>query len=236
MCAVTKEDLEQYVANYTSFNDWLMRQRYELLCRYFVGDACLEFGSATGEGTAYLLEHFDTVVAVDGSQKAIDDLTARFPTEKLEAVCSYFEEFETDRRFDTIVLAHVLEHVDNPGEILSVARRFLTPAGVLIVDVPNAMSLHRQIGVEMGLLGKVTDLNEGDVSIGHKRVYTPEAFRQEILDADLAITHFGGVFLKILSNAQSEVTFDAKQLAALVTIGERYPEIAAEIYAIATLP
>lgn len=232
----THEDLDKYVASYTGFNDWLMRQRYQLLRRFFVGDTCLEFGPATGEGTAYLLDHFDSVVAVDGSQQAVDQLDKRYRTAKLSAVCSRFEDFHSATPFDTVVLAHVLEHVDTPHETLQIAKRLLAPGGVLIVDVPNAMSLHRQIGVEMGLLGKVTDLNETDHSLGHKRVYTPDTFRQEILDAGLRIVHFGGVFLKVLSNAQSEVTFSADQLAAMVTIGERYPDIAAEIYAIATLP
>jgi 2-polyprenyl-3-methyl-5-hydroxy-6-metoxy-1,4-benzoquinol methylase len=231
-----RENLDQYVTNYTDFNDWLMRQRYALLRRHFHGTTCLEFGSATGEGTAFLLEHFESVVAVDGSEQAVTGLRERFPTERLEVVCSYFEEFDADCRFDTIVLAHVLEHVEDPHTVLMVARRLLAPDGVLIIDVPNGMSLHRQIGVEMGLLERVTDLNEGDISIGHKRVYTPEAFRQQIKDADLRLVHFGGVFLKVLSNAQAERTFDDRQLAALLAIGERYPDIAAEMYVIASLP
>ena len=227
------ENLDSYVANYTDFNDWLIRQRYALLTRYFRGRSCLEFGPANGEGTAYLLEHFDRVVAVEGSQQAADNLEKRFDRSKLTVVCSYFERLDLPETFDTVVLAHILEHVDNPAEVLTVARRYVAPGGVMIVDVPNAMSLHRQIGVEMGLLGAVTDLNEGDLSIGHKRVYTPEAFRAEIEAAGLAIDRFGGVFIKVLSNAQSAATFDDKQLAALLEIGERYPEIAAEMYVIA---
>lgn len=231
-----KEDLDQYMTNYTDFNDRLIRARYDHLEQYFRGDNCLELGPANGEGTAYLVKHFKRVVAVDGSQQAIDDLKKRFPEPNLELVCSYFEDFKMDEKFSTIVLAHILEHVDNPGEILAVAKRFLKPDGIMIVDVPNAMSLHRQIGVEMGLLKEVTELNEGDHSIGHKRVYTPEAFKKEIEDAGLHIDRFGGVFIKILSNAQSEKTFDEKQISALLTIGERYPEIAAEQYVIASLP
>jgi 2-polyprenyl-3-methyl-5-hydroxy-6-metoxy-1,4-benzoquinol methylase len=233
---MAKENLDSYVANYTNFNDWLIRQRYELLKRYFKGGTCLELGPANGEGTAYLLDNFARVVAVDGSQQAIDDLKKRFPTGKLECICSYFEDLAIGEKFDTIVLAHILEHVDNPDGILQVAKKFLKPDGIMIVDVPNGMSLHRQIGVEMGLLEKVTDLNEGDLSIGHKRVYTPEVFQKQITDAGLEIDRFGGVFIKILSNAQSEKTFDEKQLAALLTIGERYPDIAAEMYVIARLP
>jgi 2-polyprenyl-3-methyl-5-hydroxy-6-metoxy-1,4-benzoquinol methylase len=232
---MTSEDLDRYIPNYTDFNDWLIRQRYELLKRYFHGTSCLEFGPATGEGTAYLLEHFPTVVAVDGSQQAVDNLTKRFPGDNLRAVCAYFEQVELGRTFDTVVLAHVLEHVANPHEVLLAARRFLAPDGVMIVDVPNGMSLHRQIGVEMGLLGAVTDLHEGDLSIGHRRVYTPADFQQEIRDAGLAVDRFGGVFIKILSNAQSATTFSDDQLRALLVIGERYPEIAAEMYVVAKL-
>lgn len=76
------EDLDRYVAGYTDFNDWLMRQRYQLLRTYFTGTTCLEFGSATGEGTAFLLDRFEHVVAVDGSRHAIDQLQRRFPTDQ----------------------------------------------------------------------------------------------------------------------------------------------------------
>jgi 2-polyprenyl-3-methyl-5-hydroxy-6-metoxy-1,4-benzoquinol methylase len=227
------EDLDQYVGSYTDFNDWLICQRYELLKRHFTGSTCLELGPANGEGTQFLLEHFDSVVAVEGSQQAAESLQKRFPGERLRVICSFFEQLAIDETFDTVVLAHVLEHVDDPGHVLAVARRHVAPGGVLIVDVPNAMSLHRQIGVEMGLLGAVTDLHEGDLSIGHKRVYTPEAFRAEVERAGLAIERFGGVFIKVLSNAQSPRAFDDAQLRALLTIGERYPEIAAEMYVIA---
>jgi 2-polyprenyl-3-methyl-5-hydroxy-6-metoxy-1,4-benzoquinol methylase len=231
-----EEDLNGYLPNYTSFNDRCIRKRYELLEKYFVGTTCLELGPANGEGTTYLLDHFSKVVAVDGSQQAIDDLKERFPTDdKLETVCSYFEELELDEKFDTIVLAHVLEHVDNPNEILVVAKKFLKPEGVLIVDVPNALSLHRQIGVEMGLLKEVTELNEGDLSIGHKRVYTPEVFKKEVEAAGLKIARYGGVYIKILSNAQSETVLNDEQLDALHVVGERYPEIAAEQYVVAQL-
>jgi 2-polyprenyl-3-methyl-5-hydroxy-6-metoxy-1,4-benzoquinol methylase len=233
---MSDEDLNSYLPNYTEFNDWLIRQRYELLKRHFVGESCLELGPATGEGTEYLVHHFRDVVAVDGSQAVVDNLSARFGSDRLTAVCAYFEELELDRRFDTVVLAHVLEHVDDPHGLLLIAKRFLKPSGVMIIDVPNGMSLHRQIGVEMGLLGAVTDLHEGDLSIGHKRVYTPETFVKEVEGAGLTVAHFGGVFIKILSNKQSAEVFDDRQLQALLTVGERYPEIAAEIYVTARIP
>ncbi len=233
---MTDTNLDQYRANYTDFNDWLIARRYELLRKHFFGASCLELGPATGQGTAFLLDHFPEVVAVDGSQVVVDDLTARFGDRGLSVVRSYFEDLDLGRTFDTVVLAHILEHVDDPQPVLAVARRHLAPGGVMIIDVPNGMSLHRQLGKEMGLLAEVTDLHEGDLSIGHQRVYTPETFRQEIAAGGLDVEHFGGVFIKILSNAQTQATFSEDQLQALLTVGERYPEIAAEIYVVARPP
>ena len=89
--------------------------------------------------------------------------------------------------------------------------------------------------ISHAMLGAVTELHEGDLSIGHRRVYTPADFQQEIRDAGLAVDRFGGVFIKILSNAQSATTFSDDQLRALLVIGERYPAIAAEMYVVAKL-
>ena len=179
------------------------------------------------------MEHFGHVVSVDGSGTVVRQLRERFAGHDLVAVESYFEDLALPERFDTVVLAHVLEHVEDPQAVLAVGRRHLAPGGVMIVDVPNGMSLHRQIGVALGLLGTETDLHEGDLSIGHRRVYRPDDFREEIVRAGLTIESFGGVFLKILSNAQTQATFTDEQLAALVAVGERYPEIAAEMYVVA---
>jgi 2-polyprenyl-3-methyl-5-hydroxy-6-metoxy-1,4-benzoquinol methylase len=228
------EDLDLYLSNYTNFNDWLIRHRYEHLKQFFKGKTCLELGPAHGEGTEYLLKYFDEVMAVDGSAAMIKTLEKRFSNPKLQTLCAYFEDFKLPKKYDTVVLAHILEHVDDPQTVLAHAKKYLKPGGVMIVDVPNGLSLHRQVGVKMGMLDKVTDLNEADLSIGHKRVYTPQTFQEEFKKAGLKIVEFGGMFTKILSNSQTEKVFDENQLQALMAVGIDNPEIAAEIFVVAT--
>jgi hypothetical protein len=46
---------------------------------------------------------------------------------------------------------------------------------------------------------------------------------------------FGGYWLKPLSNAQLEAHWTPEMLEAYMQVGERYPDIAAEIYVIAGL-
>jgi 2-polyprenyl-3-methyl-5-hydroxy-6-metoxy-1,4-benzoquinol methylase len=181
--------------------------------------------------TGALAEAFPHLTLVDGAERFCVDLRQRFP--KAHVVHSLFEQFETAERFDTIVLGHVLEHVASPPQLLRHVARFLAPGGVICSAVPNARSLHRQAAVVMGLLAHEDSLNEVDLHHGHRRVYYPETFRSDFVDAGLRIVHFGGYWMKPLSNAQIEQTWTPEMLEAFMQLGERYPDIAAENYVIA---
>lgn len=85
----------------------------------------LELGPAEGVMTELLAPHFDRMTLVDGSEQFCKSLQGRFP--KATVVHSLFEEFSTAESFDTIVLGHVLEHVDNTVELLAIARKLLRP-------------------------------------------------------------------------------------------------------------
>jgi 2-polyprenyl-3-methyl-5-hydroxy-6-metoxy-1,4-benzoquinol methylase len=234
----TVESLDKYnFSSYSGFNAQLIRWRYEMLAQHFHGRSCLELGSSDGQGTEFLLKHFAAVTAVDGSSKAIRSLRSRYSGHPgLTAVESLFEELALSERFDTVVAGHILEHVDNPSAVLRVARDHLAPDGVLIADVPNGRSIHRQLGVKLGMLEQVTDLNDADRSIGHQRVYTLATLQSDVEGAGLVVTDTGGVFLKVLSNAQIEDLFSPELQRGFLELGSDLPELAAEIYVVARRP
>src|SRR3546814_2364001 len=127
------------------------------------------------------------------------------------------------KAFDNIILGHVLEHVQDPVDVLSQAREWLTPkTGRLFAAVPNARSLHRQAAVLMGLLPVEDALNESDLYQGHRRVYTPETFRNAFRTAGLEIEIFGGYWMKPISSGQIEKTWTPAMLAAFMTLGGWY--------------
>lgn len=47
--------------------------------------------------------------------------------------------------YEVVVLNHVLEHVENPRELLAEVRRVLADDGLLVVGVPNVASLMRSL-------------------------------------------------------------------------------------------
>ena len=213
-------------------NEATIRHSAAILRRHWRGRSALELGPAEGVMTDYLAADFPDLTLVEGAEAFCDPLRRRFPKARVHN--ALFEDWETADRFDTIVISHVLEHVATPSEILVKVREWLAPGGQLFACVPNARSLHRQAAVIMGLLPEERALNDTDLHHGHRRVFDPESFRAAFTGAGMTIVAFGGYWLKPLSNAQLEETWSPSMLDAFMRLGERYPDIAAEIYVIAT--
>lgn len=213
-------------------NGFSVRYCGRLFARFWRGDSCLELGPAEGVMTEVLAARFERLVLVDGSAQFCDALAERHPNADVN--CSLFEEWDTEERFDTIVIGHVLEHVDDPRALLAQARGWLAPGGVLLAAVPNARSLHRQAAVMLGMLEDEHALNESDRHHGHRRVYDPESLRADVRAAGLSLDVFGGYWLKPLSNAQLDRDWTPEMMEAFMALGERYPDVSAEIYVVAT--
>lgn len=208
---------------------------FRILQRHLVGATLLEMGPAEGTMSELLARTGKRLTLVEGSELFCDDLRKRLP--KTDIINSLFEDFTPDAgvTFDNIILGHVLEHVRDPVEILSRAKHWLSPGGRIFAAVPNARSLHRQAAVIMGLLPSEDALNDMDIHHGHRRVFTPESFRNIFYKAGLNIDMFGGYWLKPVSNAQIERDWSQEMLEAFMQLGERYPDVAGEIYILASL-
>lgn len=207
---------------------------FRILKRHLRGGTVLELGPAEGVMTQLLYESGMSLTLVEGSAHFCDSLRQRFPSATV--VHALFEDYEPTARFDNIVMGHVLEHVADPLDIVNKCRHWLNPGGRIFAAVPNARSLHRQAAVLMGLLPQEDALNDMDRHHGHRRVFNPESFRALFIQAGLRIDIFGGYWIKPLSNRQIESHWTPAMVEAFMQLGERYPDIAAEIYVLASDP
>lgn len=158
---------------------------------------------ACGDGTIarHFADHYERVVGVDASSHHLDKAVAAVHGATFHE--SLIEDFSTDERFDGVFLICLLEHVEDPKAILQKAASFLKAGGRLVVFVPNANAVNRHIAVEMGTLEALTELSPFDVEIaGHRRSYTLETLRAQVVDAGLQVSRTGGVFYKMLSTPQ----------------------------------
>lgn len=198
------------------------------------GDACsiLELGLGHGFTTNIFSDNFQRHVVLEGSPAVIQNFREKFPECSAQIVQTYFEEFDTEERFDVIVMGFILEHVDNPFEIIDRYKQFLAPGGKMFLAVPNAEVLNRRLGHLAGMLGNLETLSENDLLLGHKRYYTVATLSAEIDRAGYQIDKMEGIYMKPFTTGQMvSLHLDKKVIRALCEVGVDYPELSCGILA-----
>lgn len=215
------------------FTPRLIACRARLLNQLIPPGDVLDLGCADGLLTAALAGHHRSVVAVDASPIRVERTRAVTAGMPVEVMQGYFEEIETHRRFDAVIMACILEHLDDPVALLRRCAGWLRPGGVVASVVPHGRSLHRRAGVHMGMLPDLDALGEADDALDHKRTYTIEMLRGEYEQAGLRVTATGGILLKPLPNSKMAQQ-DPRLIDAWEALGRELPDLAAEIYALGT--
>ena len=194
--------------------------------------AMLELGLGHGLTTDRFSRHFARHLVLDGSRSVIEQFRAQFPDSRADVRETYFEDFDTDERFDVIVMGFVLEHVDDPLAILRAFRRFLRPGGRCFVAVPNAESLHRRLGQAAGFLDDLMTLGKGDLALGHVRLYSTDTLHRALREAGYEPVRTEGIFLKPFTTAQLQaLRLDPGILEAMCKVGIAYPELSCSLLA-----
>jgi len=191
----------------------------------------LELGPAEGHMTKQILKISDNLTVMEASELYIIILKNRFP--KINTIYSLFEKAELEEKFDVILILHVLEHVVNPVDLLRKAKNWLKKDGIIIITVPNANSLHRMLGVEMGILDEVHELSESDRLIGHRRVFDFDLLEKDIVNSGLKVKIKKGIFLKPFANTQM-ASLNKNQIEGLLKLGDKFTDNCAELMFVCT--
>lgn len=203
-----------------------------IIKRHLVGKTILEVGPANGNITRGLGDGFEFTL-VDPSETLCEKLRQSFP--RANVVSNLVEEFTPSQHFDNILLCHMLDHIRDPQNVVRLAASWLKPGGKIIAIAPNSESLHRQAAVQMGVLPAANAFSERDQIQGKRKIFNRREFGQLFSNAGLKIDFFGGYWLKPLSNRQIEEQWTPEMINAFFALGERYPEIAAEMCLVASL-
>ena len=186
----------------------------------------LELGIGHGFTTNRFSKYFSRHVVIDGSASVIEQFRNHYPDCRAEVVQSYFEDFDTEERFDVIVMGFVLEHVADPGLVLQRFKKFLSPGGRCFVAVPNGESLHRRLGHAAGLLDDLMKLGRCDLELGHQRQYSLDSLSDQLREAGYRAVRKEGIFLKPLTTSQLQsLQLDENIIQAMCTVGIDYPEL-----------
>ncbi|MBN1870832.1 MAG: class I SAM-dependent methyltransferase [Candidatus Omnitrophica bacterium] len=210
----------------------LLSQRLQLLSKN-EQPMILEIGVGTGDVTLMLAKQFKHVTCVDMEEdncQAVSDRLKPSGLNHVEFVCSTIEAASLPKKsYQHIIMQNILEHLKDPVEVLKVVKNYLKPDGRIHLSVPLANSLHRWLGVELGMIPSTETLAESDIQYGHYRVYVPQLLRDHIQSAGYTVAFEKLFYLKPLTTAV--LTPLSREIhEALFRLGERFHEFASYIY------
>ena len=216
------------------FDNQIILERYpkQVLKNYLGRGALLELGLGHGFSAQAFSGHFDSHTVIEGSLKVIEQHRELLETHRIDIINSFFEEFETDKRYDLIVAGFVLEHVENPSFIISKYLKFLNEHGMLIVAVPNSGSLNRRVGFYSGLLSDLNLLSEHDKKLGHLRYFDHKSLLELIETAEGQVVFVEGIFLKVATSIQLQMlNLENSILDGYCQLAVDYPELSCALLA-----
>jgi len=110
----------------------------------------LDVGCGTGHASEYVLNCGCDVVGIDYSRQRIlhaNMMDGLFIPADINIILPYFGE----NLFDFIMLFEVLEHLENPNEVLKQCRRILNPDGLIFGSLPINSHYEAHLQVYSGI-------------------------------------------------------------------------------------
>ena len=202
---------------------------------FFRPGSLLELGSFKGDFTDRLLPWFHDITCVEASDVAIGEARLRFG-DKVGFVNGMFESVVLPKRYDNIVLTHVLEHLDDPVLVLKrINDEWLADGGRLFLVCPNANAPSRQIAVKMGLITHNCAITPAEAAHGHRCTYTLDTLERDAVAGGLAVVHRSGIFFKALANFQWDRLLQTdiispEYLDGCYKLGQQYPDLCSSVF------
>ncbi len=202
---------------------------------FFRPGSLLELGSFKGDFTRRFLQLFDDVTCVEASEEAIVEAKSKLGNSPM-FVHSLFETVTLPKRYDNIVLTHVLKHIDDPVRVLKrVNDEWLVDGGRFFLVCPNANAPSRQIAVKMGLISHNSAVTPAEAEHGHRCTYTLDTLERDAVLAGLKVVHRSGIFFKALANFQWDRLLQTdiiskEYLDGCYKLGQQYPDLCSSIF------
>jgi len=156
------EDLERIEET-----DFWSKVKVGLILGLVEGKTVLDVGCGSGRLSKTLLEKGYSVVAIDSDLKAVEIAKKK----GIPAFVSDFGDWQTEEKFDCIILGDVLEHIEDDKSAMRKVHQMLTPNGCIAVNVPAYQVL----------------FGKHDIALGHKRRYSNKELKTKLKESGFKI-------------------------------------------------
>ena len=140
--------------------------------------------------------------------------------------------------FDLIILSSVLHEIPNYRVVLQKISLLLEPGGSLLIVVPNAESIHRQIGVNMGIISDLFQLSTTQSKMQQGVVFSIDTLTNLVADANFEILSCDTSFVKPLTHNQMHERINSgiisnEDLDSLYKLSKLFEPFGSEIFLVA---
>jgi N-acetylglutamate synthase-like GNAT family acetyltransferase len=228
------QDTSDHKYAYNFDFDVIHHYMIESFKNHFVEGNCLELGSFKGDFTKRLIPYFNDITCVEASDEAIEICKQKLD-HNITYFNSLFETVELPKKYDNIVLTHVLEHIDDPvGLLARIKNEWLSEKGKLFLVCPNANAPSRQIAVKMGLITHNSAITSAEAEHGHRITYSLDTLERDAKAGGLNVIYRSGIFFKALANFQWDQLLNTdiinkEYLDGCYQLGQQYPDLCSSI-------
>jgi len=212
------------------FDYYYKKFHFQEISKNIVGKQVLELGCSTGLST-FLLSQLDIyLTVVEGSKINIEKSNENFEFNKnVKFINTLWEDFESKEKFTDILLVDSFQLLENKKQLLKKYQNLLTAEGRFHLIFPNSNSLHRQIGVEMGLIESLTEQSDMDKLVNSNQTLDWNSSRNLLTNFEFEIEKEIPILLKPLDN-KSMLTLAEDQINAYFLIAKKYKDICSHMY------
>lgn len=238
------EKYEMHYSNDYGFESVMVkaRQRYIVeLIRELKPTTVVEVGC----GVDQLFDHVsdcDSIekwVIVEPAKSFVEKAKEHFLDEqRVDIIQGFVEDVARDHGgriagCDLCIVSGLLHEVEKPLDILLSIKSFLSPTSMIHVNVPNALSMHRQMALHMNLIDSVYDFSNRNATLMQRSVFDMKSLKDLMAQAGFDSQASGGYLIKPFTHKQMEEVLDSLGsgiIEGLWNLGVSYPELASEIY------
>jgi 2-polyprenyl-3-methyl-5-hydroxy-6-metoxy-1,4-benzoquinol methylase len=180
----------------------------------------------------------DWVIVEPAPQYVMQASLVAAPDQRVNVIEGYLENSSKELSrlkpslFDAVILSSLIHETSEPATILATAWMHLKPEGMVLVSVPNALSFHRLLAVELGLITSPDTITERNLLLGQPVVYTSSMLQDLMTKAGFVNLALEGYLFKPFTHKQMESLMPLLgegAVAALDKLGRKFPDNAAEI-------
>lgn len=114
----------------------------------------LDLGCGSGDVSNIIAEKARAVVGIDHDETTIKTASEKYQKNNLAFVCADARTYltESDKKFDVLVLSHVLEHLDEPKDFINSFKDYFEYIYVEVPDFDRDAANHYRKDLEMKLI------------------------------------------------------------------------------------